>query len=97
MRSFVAMAVGAVALAGCATVPADQTGGTAANRCRADAGQRFVGQRATGETGTAILAATGATRLRWVPPRTAVTLEFAYDRVTVSYGDDYVIKTVSCN
>lgn len=97
MRILAALALGAVALAGCATVPADGPGRAAANHCQAEPGQRFVGQRATGETGAAILAATGAARLRWVPPRTAVTLEFAYDRVTVGYGDDYVIETVSCN
>ena len=97
MRTLAAIAIGAAALAGCTTVPAEGTGRPAGNACRADPGQRFVGQRATSETGAAIRAATGATRLRWVPPRTAVTLEFAYDRVTVSYGDDYVITKVSCN
>ena len=56
MRILAALALGAVALAGCATVPADGTGRAAANHCRAEPGQRFVGQRATGETGAAILA-----------------------------------------
>ena len=97
MRSLAVIAVGAAALAGCATVPAEEAGRPAVNHCRAEPGQRFVGQRATGETGAAIRAATGAARLRWVPPRTAVTLEFAFDRVTVSYGDDYAITKVSCN
>jgi hypothetical protein len=97
MRSLAIIVVGAAALAGCTAVPAERPGRPAVNHCRAEAGQRFVGQHATGETGAAIRAATGAARLRWVPPRTAVTLEFAYDRVTVSYGDDYVITKVSCN
>jgi len=43
-----------------------------------------------------MLAATGATILRWVPPRTAVTMDFNPSRLTVSYDDDYVITKVSC-
>lgn len=87
-----------LALAACATVPTDgdpprEPGDT----CRAEPGQVFLGQRATGESGVAIMAATRSTRLRWVPPRTAVTMEYAFGRVTVSYDDDYRITAVSCS
>lgn len=85
----------AVALAACATVPADGDR-PPEDTCRAEPGQRFLGQRATAETGAAIMAATDSTRLRWVPPRTAVTMEYAFGRVTVSYDDDYRITTISC-
>jgi hypothetical protein len=64
--------------------------------CQREPGQRFVGQKATGEIGRAMLAATGATILRWVPPRTAVTMDFNPSRLTVSYDDDFVITKVSC-
>ena len=64
--------------------------------CRTEPGQRFVGTRATGEVGRQLLAATGARTLRWVPPRTAVTMDFRADRLTVSYDDDMVITQVSC-
>ena len=64
--------------------------------CRAEPGQRFVGTRATGEVGRQLLTATGATILRWVPPRTAVTMDFNPSRLTVSYDDDMVITQVSC-
>lgn len=64
--------------------------------CRAEPGQSFVGQKATGEIGQRLLKATGATSLRWVPPRTAVTMDFRPDRLTVSYDDDMVIERVSC-
>ena len=64
--------------------------------CNAAPGQNYLGQKASAQTGAAILAATGATRLRWVPPRTAMTMEYAYGRVTVSYGDDFVITRVTC-
>lgn len=64
--------------------------------CQKEPGQRFVGTKATGELGRELLAATGARTLRWVPPRTAVTMDFRGDRLTVSYDDDYVITRVSC-
>lgn len=88
------VAVGALALAACATVPAggEPTGDT----CKAEAGERFVGQRASSEVGADILAATNSVNLRWVPPDTAVTMEYALGRVTVSYDRDYRITRVSC-
>ena len=64
---------------------------------QAEPGQRFIGQRATPEAGAAIVEATNSTRLRWVPPRTAVTMEYAFGRVTVSYDDNYAITAVSCS
>ena len=87
-------------LAGCVatTPPADQAPpvhdihGT----CQREPGQRFVGMKATGELGRQMLAATGAKILRWVPPRTAVTMDFNPSRLTVHYDDNYVIQTVSC-
>ena len=100
MRIFPTVTLAALALAGCAatTPPADETppardiGGT----CQREPGQRFVGMKASGEVGREMLAATGAKILRWVPPRTAVTMDFNPSRLTVSYDDAYVITTVSC-
>ncbi|WP_373690490.1 I78 family peptidase inhibitor [Sphingobium sp. DEHP117] len=56
----------------------------------------FVGEKATAETGARLLTATGARSLRWVPPRTAVTMDFREDRLTVSYDDNLVITTTAC-
>lgn len=64
--------------------------------CKADAAQHLIGNKATGETGAELLRLTGATTLRWVPPRTAVTMDFRADRLTVSYDDDMVITRISC-
>ena len=98
MRSICAVAA-LSALAGCVVVkpprevpPAHAITGT----CQREPGQRFVGMKATSERAQAMLAATGATVLRWVPPRTAVTMDFNPSRLTVSYDDDYVITKVSC-
>jgi hypothetical protein len=96
MRIVLGLAASACTLAACATVPADD-GRTAEDTCRAEPGQRFLGQRASPETGAAIMAATDSRTIRWVPPRTAVTMEYAFGRVTVSYDDDYRITAVSCS
>ena len=99
MRCIPSLAIAAL-LAGCAATtppandapPAHDIKGT----CQREAGQRFVGQKATDALGRAMLAATGATILRWVPPRTAVTMDFNPSRLTVSYDDDSIITRVSC-
>lgn len=96
------LAIGLVALSAlsaCAT--AGTEAGEAAppaleGECVAEPGQSFIGQKATGEVGTSLLKATGARTLRWVPPRTAVTMDFRADRLTVSYDDNLVIERVSC-
>lgn len=87
-----------LALAACATAPAapPEPAAPESAECDREAGQRFVGQKADTATGEQLLAATGARQLRWVPPRTAVTMDFRPDRLTVSYDDDMVITQVSC-
>lgn len=98
-RSALATLTAFGALAGCAATtppPEDPPVREPEGSCRAEPGQRFVGMKATAEVGTQMLAATGAKTLRWVPPRTAVTMDFNPSRLTVSYDDDYVITKVSC-
>ena len=94
--SLALLAAGACIQAACTTA-ADEPDRPAQDSCRAEPGQSFIGQRASGDTGAAIMAATRSTRIRWVPPRTAVTMEYAFGRVTVSYDDDYRITAVSCS
>nr|WP_166177463.1 I78 family peptidase inhibitor [Altererythrobacter segetis] len=74
------------------TPPARDVKGT----CQREPGQRFIGMKASGALGREMLAATGATVLRWVPPRTAVTMDFSPSRLTVSFDDDLVVTKVSC-
>ena len=90
-------AAAALALAACATVPTDGEERPAGDTCRPEPGQNFIGQRATSETGAIIMRATRSTRLRWVPPDTAVTMEYAFGRVTVAYDREYRITSVSCS
>jgi hypothetical protein len=88
------LAVPAFALAGCATTGEAVAEGE--GLCKAEPGQSFVGQRATGEVGAQLLRLTGAKQLRWGPPRTAMTMDFRADRLTVSYDDAMTITRVSC-
>ncbi len=84
---------GAVALAACATTgEGGETGGT----CNADPAQTFVGQKATADVGAAVLRATGAKQMRWGPPRSAMTMDFRPDRVTVAYDDGMTIERITC-
>ena len=64
--------------------------------CNAAGVQHFVGERATGEIGGILLQRTGADVLRWVPPHSAVTMDFRPDRLTVSYDGNYIIERISC-
>ena len=90
--------MGAIALSACTAADSAGPGDIRPPKgeCMAEPGQAFIGQKATGEVGTELLKATGATSLRWVPPRTAVTMDFRPDRLTVSYDDDMAIDRVSC-
>jgi len=57
-------------LAACATVPAEP--GEKVDTCNPAPGQNFLGQRASPQVAAQVLNATGATRLRWLPPRSVV-------------------------
>ncbi|HWK40870.1 MAG TPA: I78 family peptidase inhibitor, partial [Croceibacterium sp.] len=84
---------GALALSACATTG---EGGGLAGECKAEPAQSFVGQKATPELGARLLRVTGAKQLRWGPPRSAMTMDFRADRLTVSYDDNYKIERISC-
>lgn len=80
----------------CATMEAAGPATQGAGQCNADGTDGFIGQKATAEAGQELLQTTGARELRWVPPNTAVTMDFRPDRLTVSYDDDMVIERVTC-
>lgn len=85
----------AVAGGGSATPPAAQEN-PGGGECDAAGVQGFVGQPASAETGATLLRLTGARSLRWVPPRTAVTMDYRFDRLTVSYDDNLIIERITC-
>jgi hypothetical protein len=97
MRAILSAAV--LGLAACATVPAegeDPPIRQVPDTCKAEAGQRYVGSRASAEIGAGIMESTDARELRWIPPNTIVTMEYKLGRVTVSYDENYRITRVTC-
>ena len=68
----------------------------ARDSCNADGGELLAGQPVTAELGAQIMASTDATSLRWIPPDTPVTTEYAYGRVSVRYDRDMRITEVTC-
>lgn len=86
-----------LALAACATAPAEQSLRDGATRCDGAALARFQGQAATQQLGADMLAATGATELRWVPYGTAVPMIYMAGRVTVFLDEKNNVRNASCS
>ncbi|MEP7349515.1 MAG: I78 family peptidase inhibitor [Sphingorhabdus sp.] len=74
-------------------VPVEKAGGF---ECTADPLQYAIGQKTSVALALELMAKSGATILRWIPPRTAVTMDFNPARLNISYDDDMVINRVSC-
>ena len=94
-------ALAGAALAACATTSIDgpmedREAGSTGGVCNAQPAQRFVGQMANADTGSGILAATGARSLRWGPPGAVFTMDFRQDRVNVMYDQGMKITEVRC-
>ena len=91
---------GALALGACATAygtdepDRKQLGSDAV--CNADAAQGHIGHTASQAMGAAILADSGAARLRWGAPDSAWTMDYRPDRVNVRYDNAMKITAVTC-
>lgn len=98
-KAMAALVIVAALLGACSTTAQDNAApaAPAANSCNAGPGQPFIGRTASSDVGAALLAATGANQIRWVPPRTAVTMDYRYGRLTVGYDDAMAIVSVSCS
>jgi hypothetical protein len=64
--------------------------------CDAPSVQHAVGKIATAELARTLMKQSGASILRWIPPRTAVTMDYSASRLNIQYDDNYVIETISC-
>ena len=86
-----------IAVAGCTGNGVDSTPpAQASGECKGDGLASFVGQKVSAELGAKMLAASGARSLRWAPPRSAMTMDFRPDRLTVAYDDNMVIESARC-
>lgn len=64
--------------------------------CQSESLEPLVGLRANAEIGSNALIQSGARTLRWIPPRSAVTMDFRQDRLNIEYDDDLVITRIHC-
>jgi len=64
--------------------------------CRPGSADRFVGQAATAELGSEMLAASGARQLRWVPHGGIITMEFSPNRLTVRLDQANRVESATC-
>lgn len=97
MNKSITTLAAAVALAGCADPrPTESLPAMPEGACAAQPAQDLVGQRATADLGAELLRRAGARTLRWVPPRSAVTMDYRADRLTVGYDDNYTIVRIAC-
>ena len=74
-------------------VPVAEAGGFV---CDAAPVQYAMGRKTSPALAQELLAKTGASILRWIPPRTAVTMDYSSVRLNISYDDNMVIVRISC-
>lgn len=64
--------------------------------CNARPAKTYIGQKADVELAKTILSVTGATVLRWAPPRAPISRDYRVNRVTIAYDSNYVITSINC-
>ncbi len=74
-------------------VPVDKAGGFS---CAAESVQYAIGQKTSVELGSKLVKESGSQSLRWLPPRSAATMDYRQDRLNIAYNDDMVITRVNC-
>lgn len=94
------LALATIPLAGCASTGGSSGSANPSDKstwaCQ-DAGlQQWVGQKVTPQLGEQILKKSGASTLRWGPPRSAWTMDLRTDRVSVAYDDSNTITNINC-
>lgn len=87
--------VPALLLSACVIIPLPVPK-AAAGECRNDGLQRFVGQPATQQLGAEMLRVSGATRLQWINPGMAVTMDFRPERLRIQLGANGRIESLRC-
>lgn len=96
MRSVVGIIALNISLAGCAAGGPESTPAPSQAQCDDSKLGSFVGQTVGAQLGARMLSASGAKLLRWGPPRSAMTMDFRPDRLTVSYDDGMIVTSARC-
>jgi hypothetical protein len=67
-----------------------------AGKCDATRAQALTGQQASSALGAEALKMTGATRLRWIPIGTAVTMDYREDRLNIELNRNNRVTAIRC-
>lgn len=100
MRNSFALAgiSGLMTLSACATAgdsePVVPPLGTAT--CNADPVQDLLGQTANQELAASAMVRSGAQTLRWIPPNSAVTMDFRPERLNISFDENSIVTDINC-
>jgi len=88
----------AILLSGCATTHTADGNAPAITekKCDASGVQSNMGAKATAELAARLMEQTSSRTLRWLPPRTAMTMDYRQDRLNIGYDDNYVIERFMC-
>ena len=74
-------------------VPVAEAGGF---ECDATAAQYAVGKKTSVPLAQELMAKSGTSILRWIPPGTAVTMDYNSVRLNISYDNNMVIDRITC-
>jgi len=64
--------------------------------CDASKGEAYIGRTVDAKIGEELQRITGARQFRWAPPRSAMTMDYQQDRLTVYYDDAMIITRLDC-
>ncbi|MFN2259627.1 MAG: I78 family peptidase inhibitor [Parasphingopyxis sp.] len=84
---------GAILLAACAN---SGGGGGDAGSCDAEATSGLVGEQVSSELGQRAMRLSGADSLRWIPPDSAVTMDYRPDRLNIEYDRENRVTGIRC-
>ncbi len=89
------MVFGATACAGTVS-EADTPPVAGEGPCDAVPAQALVGQPASQTLGAETMRLSGATEFRWIPPDSAVTMDYRSTRLNVEYDRSNVVTAIRC-
>lgn len=92
MKSLIAVL--ALSLPACATMPAE--GAPGPDRCDAAAARALIGRRATDARVAEAQRLTGARRVRSIRPGMMVTMDYSPDRLNIHIGPDEKVERFAC-
>ena len=92
---------GVLIMSGCAPVPPPPPAEVeprvfGEGNCNAAAAQGLIGRAATTELGAEALRLTRATALRWIPPGSAVTMDYRTDRLNIETDSQNRVRALRC-